>query len=595
MGLMQRAYETYCAMEEKYAGQYRAEQKEPLAPVSHLLTSAQLEITLDSDGTFVSASAVDKQEGKILIPVTEESAGRTSAPCAHPLCDQLSYLAPYNEKKHRLYVEQLEAWNDSPFSHPKLQPILTYVKGGTILSNLLRYDLIQVDSKGAPEKEKLLVRWKVLDGSNRSECWKDASLFQSFIQYYNSTRTSSAGVCMITGSVQPVAAQHPKGVVPFNGNAKLISANDSSGFTYRGRFTDDQQAASVSYEASQKAHSALRWVVANQGVILGGRTFLCWSPQGETIQQAVSPFLRGSGKIYSKMSDYKKALSDALWGWKERLPTDVFAVVAAFDAATTGRLALTYYSELPAGDFLQRLHDWDATCCWLNGMFGIQSPSLLQISNLSYGTPRTENGKTHFVADDRVLRQHVQRLLACRVDKAKLPVDFSQALFRKASNLQILEDTGARESLLFTACAVIRKYHIDRNGEEYEMALDPENQDISYQFGRLLAVLEKAERDAYNPEETREPNAMRLQSSFTQRPLHTFRILQDQIKKAYYPRLKPWKRSFYDQLIGEIVEKISQYSQTEQSQPLKDTYLLGYYLQKNALYQSKTEKNETEE
>lgn len=127
------------------------------------------------------------------------------------------------------------------------------------------------------------------------------------------------------------------------------------------------------------------------------------------------------------------------------------------------------------------------------------------------------------------------------------------------------------------------------------MALDPENQDISYQFGRLLAVLEKAERDAYNPEETREPNAMRLQSSFTQRPLHTFRILQDQIKKAYYPRLKPWKRSFYDQLIGEIVEKISQYSQTEQSQPLKDTYLLGYYLQKNALYQSKTEKNETEE
>lgn len=76
-----------------------------MAPVSHIVTRADLEITVDEDGTFVSASAVDKSEPKIVIPATESSAGRTSAPCAHPLCEQIGYLIPENKTKYRLYTE----------------------------------------------------------------------------------------------------------------------------------------------------------------------------------------------------------------------------------------------------------------------------------------------------------------------------------------------------------------------------------------------------------------------------------------------------------------------------------------------------------
>ena len=41
------------------------------------------------------------------------------------------------------------------------------------------------------------------------------------------------------------------------------------------------------------------------------------------------------------------------------------------------------------------------------------------------------------------------------------------------------------------------------------MALEPGKQDRSYQFGRLLAVMEKVERDTYTDNENREPNAIR--------------------------------------------------------------------------------------
>jgi CRISPR-associated protein Csd1 len=397
---------------------------------------------------------------------------------------------------------------------------------------------------------------------------------------------------MISGEIAASAKQHPKGIIPINGNAKLISANDTSGFTFRGRFTDESQAATVSYLSSQKAHNALRWLIANQGVPIGGRTFLCWNPQGKPVPQVASPLRRKNApqSVHVTPSEYQKELALALNSYKYELPEGKDGVViAAFDAATTGRLSLTYYNELRGSDFLQRLHDWDSICCWWNGPFGIQSPALKQIALCAFGTQREEK----LVIDDRVLKQQLQRLVACRVDRAKFPYDMEQAVVHKASNLQVY-DASTRAQLLFVACAVIKKYRHDTYKEEWEMALEPNKQDRSYQFGRLLAVLEKAERDTYQEGETREPNAIRMQPVFSQRPQYASRIVWDQLKNAYLPRLSPGSRAFYDKLLGEIEEQLSHFSDSEREQPLKDTYMLGYYLQRNELYKSKKEK-ETED
>ena len=143
MGLLQKAVETYHAHRD-FVG-IEIQEHQVLLPVSHILVRADLEITLEPDGTFSSARLVDKSEPKIPIPATEESAGRTSGACAHPLCDQLCYLAPCSEEKRHLYVDQLAAWANSPYSHPMLQPILTYVQGGTILADLAKIGLIQLD------------------------------------------------------------------------------------------------------------------------------------------------------------------------------------------------------------------------------------------------------------------------------------------------------------------------------------------------------------------------------------------------------------------------------------------------------------------
>lgn len=597
MGLMTQAYNTYCAMEKQYVGVY-GEAEEPLVPVSHQIAKADLEITLDSEGNLLDARQVDPKEATTIIPVTEQSAGRTGDTCcAHPLCDQLRFFSPRYPAKYEAYLTQLHRWEGSPYSHPKLSAIAGYVEKGSILEDMSRLGLISLDEKGMPTKEKLLVRWRVEAGTegNVAACWQDRTLFQAFIDYYAAGQKSDPVYCMVSGKNALPANQHPKKIINICANAKLISANDTSGFTYRGRFQTDAQAMTMSYEASQKIHSALHWLSANQGVAIGGRTFLCWNPQGIEIPKPQAAFLRGNTANQVKYSDYRKALSDTLRGWKETIPADAGAVIAAFDAATSGRLALTYYSELPASDFLERLHNWDALCCWNHDPFGIQAPSLYQIANCAFGTVRTSGNQTKLESDDRILRQQVQRLLSCRVDKGKMPADIARAAAAKASNLQIM-DTQLRETVLSTACAVLRKYYYDWDREEWNMSLEPEKKDISYQYGRLLAVFEKIEQDTYDKDEQREPNAIRMQSVFAKRPRYASRILWEQMKKAYYPRLKPWNRVKYDRLIGEIIEQISNLPQAEHEEALKDTYLFGYYLQKKALYTSdKTENSQEEE
>ena len=597
MGLMKQAYDTYCTLEAKYCGVYGLE-KEPLVPVSHQIAKAEIEITLNADGQLLDARQVGKDEAAIIMPVTEASAGRTGdTSCAHPLCDQIRFLSPQYPQKYEAYLTQLHKWEKSPYSHPKLNAIARYVEKGTILEDMERFGVIARGEDGlAPKDGKQVVCWRVDSGKidEISACWKDRSLFQAFIDYYASTKQEKPVFCMVSGEYAPPATQHPKKIINTSANAKLISANDSSGFTYRGRFIDDGQAMTMSYDASQKIHNAIHWLAANQGVCIGGRTFLCWNPKGIVLPKPHASFLQRTKEKQIKYSDYRKALSETLRGWKNTIPGDAGAVVASFDAATSGRLSLTYYSEMLAGDFLERLYEWDLICCWEHFPFGVQSPSLYQIAACAYGTQRVSNGQSRMEVDDRILRQQVQRLLACRVDKGRIPTDIVQAIIAKGSNLQILE-RAVREEVLSTACAVIRKYNFDWHQEELKMTLEPEKKDVSYQYGRLLAVFEKIERDTYDKDEMREPNAIRMQSVFSRRPQYASRILWEQMKKAYYPRLKPGTRTFYDRLIGEIVEQISACSNGSREEALKDTYFIGYYLQRNALYTSQNNKENHEE
>ena len=600
MGLFQKAVETYDNM-KSLAGAESEERKAALAPIGFITTGVQIEITVTEDGEFRGAEQIfdisedseeksPKPKKKIIIPVTEKSLKRTNtaATSPHPLCDKLMYMCPENKESYEAYLEQLQDWCDSEFACPKIKAILKYVKKGTIQADIASVGKIKV-------KKDTFVCWRVLstDCAEPEEVWKSRSVIDSYINYYQSKIDASPekALCYVSGELIMPADKHPGGVVP--GNAKLISSEDKNNFTYRGRFADDSEALTVGFISSQKAHNALKWVVSNDGFRCGDRMFVCWNPKGKKTKNPFASLFPDFSEAEENPTptNYRKILAKTVLGYKNNFKPEDETVTAVFEAASKGRLSVCYYSEMKAEDFLERLRFWDETTAWLYRRFGVapdlvKSPDLKSIIDAAYGVPRTIGENQAVETDEKVLAIAMQRLLLCRLEKAPFPADIMRSAVQKCSSLQLYDKLN-REKQLFTTCAIIKKYIYDRFKEEWNMALEPEKKNRSYQFGRLLAVLEKAERDAFDNGEKREPNAIRMWSLFVKRPMYATTVIIEQLKNAYYPRLEPGKRGYYDKLIEGIMRVISEFPENEIGKPLGEEYLMGYYLQKDALYPKK--------
>lgn len=594
MGLLQRAIETYDAS-AALAGVYR-EGHEPLAPISHIIANAHIEITLNKQGEFRGAKLLGKKDGRTIIPVTEKSGGRTSGLAAHPLCDQIKYVAPDDEEAHDLYLRELCAWEESDYAHPILSAVRAYVEGKTIITDLLNCGIIKANTVHEDKTIKQMIRWRV-DGCEPEEpdCWKNKKLFSLFQDYYDSVICDRDHVlCMVSGKNDLTVLQHPSGIIAKPFKAKLISFNED-GFTYRGRFIEDWQAATVGYIASQKAHNALRWLAADQGVREGAstRTFLCWNPEGKTIPRPMRRVRSAEAEPVRKPSEYKKQLQGTLLSFRKdhQLKDTDRAVLVSFDAATTGRLAVTYYNEIGLGTFLRRMEDWDGHCCWYAGKLGIQAMSLLDIVDCAFGVERDKKLTT----DGNILGQHLQRLLHCKMDGGIFPLDILRALTQRASSPLGYEKANWRR-ILRTACAALQKYRYDtkQGGNEMAWALDKKNR--SFQYGRLLAAMERLEEDYYSKtQEGRQTNAIKYMSEFKRRPFAVFERVNQHLQLAYLGRVEPWQAARYKRLEGEIVGILREFPEEELNRPLEDIYLMGYELQRNAFFTKNQTDDNTEE
>lgn len=179
MSIWQRAVETYDCHSDSVGKSF--DNHVTLMPISHIIQNAQIEILLDEYGKFKEALDVakDKKNTKTIIPATERSAGRVGdTPCAHPLSDQLRYIATYMPERHESYLNQLRAWAESEFSHPKVRAILAYVESGTIVDDLADENIIELDESGKPlsKYDKSLIRWRVMNTGDNDACYKDTSL-----------------------------------------------------------------------------------------------------------------------------------------------------------------------------------------------------------------------------------------------------------------------------------------------------------------------------------------------------------------------------------------------------------------------------------
>ena len=598
-----------------------------IPPVYHDYHNAQIEVTVDIDGNFKAASLLDKKGVLTLIPVTEKSLARTSGSDPHALADELQYIAGDLSKvsgQEKLrnhfnsYISALKDWAESDCSHPKVRVIYNYLQKETLISDLIKSGIltdedIKKGKLGTVEIRKLFVRFRVIGGEDdeKSATWEDLSLSEQYIKYRQS-KTKDRILCYISGVDEVLMNKHPSNII---GTAKLISSDDndpkSNDFTFLGRFVTTEQACSIGTETSLELHSALRWLLRNNRFTVGAnkhqRTFICWSPSFKQETSDIFKDILAGFDFDDKIEKYRRYFSEndsqiqrlkkTLNGIAGMYTESDNVVVMSLEAASPGRLSITYYNEQPARTFFGRVQNWAETFHWFyrrkskdSDKYDYQdfSPSIGKIVQCAYGVEhKSQNSKDYakLEVDDKIMPEQYQRLVKCMLDKLPFPKDMLQLLVRKASNLQNYSEFANREDVLSTACAAINKYKFDRKliqEDSFTMKLDPNNSNRSYLFGRLLAVLEKIERVTYDDGENREPNAIRLQSVFVNRPMQTWKTL-DSLLIPYYQKLFPGARENYRKKISEIAAMFREEDASSMNKSLDDNYLLGYYLQRMEL------------
>jgi len=566
-----------------------------LLPLYHMMANTDICITLNENGEFLRA---EESPLSIPIPCTESSSTRTGGAVPHPLHEQLVYLAIDVEKRNS-YISLLQSWRGN---HPKVKAVYEYIQANTVFDDLKSSNIVLDDKSG-----KFLARFRVeIINDKYPNLWEDLSVSRAWQEHVVSANISEETLCYIQGTAAPYTVKHPKGTNMNTYGAKLVSCNDETNYTYKGRFKKPEHANAISVEASQKAHAMLKYLVAKHGHKCDTQAIVAWAIDDVTPQ--LNPFsstdslmfgidsyiteqpendteIEAAGNLYT---DYSANLRQALLGKgsaKNLEKNDRRVAVMAMDAATTGRMGITFYQDMDENDYITRIIRWHETCSWrfrYKGWYTDAAPSANRIIAVVFGEPK---GKNYYKIQKQAREQLLYNIvcgqpldrswISAAVTRVSQPLAYDSLYSYQSKERWITR--GTWEHALGVTCAIVRKHY---QKEGFTLALDKTNADRSYLFGRLLAIADKIESHARYQQgasdtEKRPTNAIRYMSAFSTKPLRTWKLIFNQLN-PYIQRLNG--AGWYQQQIDEVMSLFTPDGFNDAQ--LDGKYLLGYSLQR---------------
>lgn len=607
-----------------------------VCPISHTKQNAHINIVIDGDGNFKRATAFSKSK-EILLPATESSAGRSNGAAPHALADNLQYIAgdileynPSLTSHFDSYFVQLKNWNESPYGNMITNAVFKYVEKKSIIKDLINAGVLFVDDNGilltswdkttmgdvppiftsCPKTDgitlqnKALVCWTIDTGVDDIDIktWENQEIIKSWIEYEEANNDRPRGFCFGSGKDGvSLAKNHPKKIRHGGDGAKLISANDDTGFTYRGLFSDKSQVCNVGYDVSQKAHSALSWLIARQSFRNDSLTYLSWAVSGNDIPDpSVKAFsfddldddIEDTDHTIDHTIDlglvYAKKLKKFISGYSSNLEVNDQIILMGLNASSPGRMSIVYYREMYNHEFFSTIEKW------------YQDFSGVLVSNKStkrtivpyYGSPLPREiistayrGNESKDFKNGIFNNAYSRILPCIINNQPIPLDIVNACVKTAINRFTQKDTLQWEKDLGIACAVYKGYFARHplTPKEYNMSLDTTYTSRDYLFGRLLAVADNIEQYALDiANEKRQTAASRLMRQFTNRPSDTWKSI-DLALIPYQAKLQKTARAFVINRRNEIDNIMSMFDVNDfnSKTPLSGEFLLGYSSQRN--------------
>ncbi len=599
-----------------------------LLPISHSTFNAQIEVTIDKDGNFMNAKKLEKGKNVVtIIPVTEDSTARGNVVAPHALCDKLCYLAgdytsytgTDKEKFYEAYMEQLRDWAESENTYFMVQAVYKYLKKKSLIQDLVNSKTLELNENNKlTDSTKIQglgqtganIRFIVYGSSESQEVWRNQELYKKYIAYYQQ-KLRKKKLCYASGKKEICSEKHPSKIRNSGDKAKLISGNDESGFTYQGRFTSKEQAVSVGYDISQKAHNALKWLIQKQGYTQDESAIVCWLVNRD---MSIPDIMKNSIDAYDNIIDdfdfdnmdnekfldsnkqdtgkyFAEQFNHAVNGYAQKIKIDDKIAIIALDAATTGRLSIVYYDEMSGRQYMEAILNWQQHCKWKRVIRVGKSeeskkkivcectPSPRDMALAAFGIQKSK----WLEADSKLLRATIKRLLPCITKKeTQIPLDIIRSAAQRASMPQTMNDFVWYNDVLCVVCAMIR-YNYEKGDRKMNSFLNDNIHERNVLFGRLLAVCDYMEQRAMfeydengKVKEMRATNAKRYWNAYSNRPAKTYKTIKQNLI-VYERKLNDFERKKFEDWTSEIMTYLA--GNGFDNRALSELYLPGYYQQ----------------
>lgn len=545
-------------------------------------------IVIDLNGNFIRFEdrRIDKKTAQQFL--VKKSVSRSSAPIANYLYDNSQYVFGYSDKGDE---ENMRKYYNTFKS--KIKEIYTlFPDNQTIKSIYNFYELGQQHILEAMQNDPL---WGEITKNLNKKYSTFSFLVEGDTEIAASQRTLmnfdsdnklvTGNICLITGKkVQTVEITTATMIPGSQATAKLVAFQVNSGYDSYGKSKGYN--APISEEAEFAYTTALNHMLRNDShnkFLLGSRTFVFWASSNSEAAQKSEECLFDLFKKAEKEEndDPNKRIelvqSTFMSIYNGKLPTskdDKFYILGL--APNAARIAVIYWKELPLREFagLITRHFEDMSIIDTRKE---KKPYVGLHSMLSTITPGGKSSDATPNLPDAVVKSIFQGL--------PYPASLFQACIRRIR---------AEQSINITRAAIIKAYLNrlnDNNNQKIKYMLDKENQNQGYLCGRLFAVLDKIQEEAYKIHTIRE----RYMNAASATPAMVFSTILN-LSAHHLEKLNVGRQIMYEKLKQEIISKLDANGfPTHLDLQDQGRFFVGYYHQRQDLFTSKVDNQETEE
>ncbi|OQY11852.1 MAG: type I-C CRISPR-associated protein Cas8c/Csd1 [Desulfobacteraceae bacterium 4572_187] len=409
----------------------------------------------------------------------------------------------------------------------------------------------------------------------------------AWLKHYSENSSGVIATCLVCGEKKPIARLHPKikGVRGAQTSGASIVSFTPDAFKSYGK--EQSYNAPVSEGITFNYTTALNYLLrsgSRQKVQIGDAATVFWTERESPVEGFMGLVLNpqdDSGDL-KEVRDFLEAARDGKKLPEEIDDTDMKFYILGL-SPNASRLSVRFWHVSTVGD--------------ISAKIGWHFKDLSIIKN--YDSEPEFPGIWQLLRETAVLRksENISPVLSGSIIRSIMTgASYPQSLMTAIiGRIRADQEISYLRVAMIKAC-LVRKYRINQVPEEVTMALDKESTNVAYRFGRLFAVLEKAQIDAHKPSKINSTIKDRFFGSASATPRTVFpqllRLAQYHIQKV--KRMNEGRDWGAEKMIEEIMQDIQGFP-AHLNLDDQGLFAIGYYHQRKDFFTKSDKKEDNDE